>query len=706
MKKSMLLYLCVLISAFTYAQKKKDITTIETLIQQGNVDSATALLKPYIQKFPEVKEASLYLGMIYYKYAQGRFLAYHEKKDNNCYLLKTDYEKAKSWIAQIADDYSTAITALRKGEYPNLNVSTISFNWMHTGYYFNDPNFTGYEWKDFGIKKVTFEMSSDEKIWDYGTWAMGWNSVMDYWIPNIQETLENYTQNLELNKYCSQCTESNLDRDDFIKSNPTFFMMDKKPLAAYLLWYKCFKKTYQNRIKDLYSEKPQERLSFINKGDSILKICESLNEEKQFEKYKVFFDKSFNGKEGVQKYISDERTFIIEEKSANKESVKKKEDTERILNDMILEKWAKYNNNLVPLFPIGITDFSTTTSFTEKTIDIPKELGNYENMKPNESVSYREFNSTNYCTNYVTSFSVTPDGKLYKYATGAVVNKTRYKKDADAFVVRITVREKDVEKKVAWLKTFDNEKANGHTNEYSTTLFPTKDGGCLVALIVSDEGANIILKLDKDGNEIWRKKWSLPNSNYIKIPEAIFEDKDRNVVVCFGNNEEQFVTTNDFYILKLNGYNGNTLWEKKLTKDFKISLYDNLFGGFVEVPNQGYLLLLNFVSITNASGTTFRSKGNYKSPFNVAALKIDYSGNSLSVFPFLSDEPRYVNACELTKENTIKCSGRRGNYDVSWGMNYHLRERLQWSWPDTGENNSFYMEIDPNGKIIKTNGAE
>lgn len=707
MNKLLLLSIVVLFSISASAQKKKDITNIESLIQQGKVDSAVTLLEPYIQKFPDVQEAHLYLGMIYYKRAQGKFLAYQEKKDNDCYLLSADYEKAKSWIAQIANDYSNAISEFRKGQYPNLNISTISFNWMHTGYYFNDPNFTGYEWKDFGMKKVIFEMTSEEKVWDYGTWCIGWNNVMDYWIPKIQDNLANYNQTMEMNKYCSECTESNFNNDAFKQKNPTFFMMDKNPLAAYLLWYKCFKRTYQNRIKDLYSDKPQEKLSFINKADSVLKICEGLNEEKQFEKYKIFFEKSFNGKEGVQKYISDERIFIDSEKKSVDESAKKKDDTEKVLKDMALDEWAKYNNNLVPLFPIGITDFSATTSFTEKLIDLPTDLGDYENRKPNQMVTYRGFNTTNYCTNYITSFLVTPDGKLYKYATGAVVNKTRYKKDADAFVVRITVREKDLEKKVAWLKTFDNENENGHTNDYGTTLFPTKDGGCLVTFIVSDERANIILKLDKDGNEVWRKKWTIPNNSYTKFPESIFEDKDRNVVACFGNNDEQFVTTNDFYILKLNGYNGNTLWEKKLSKDFKISLYDNLFGGFIEVPNQGYMLLLNFVSVTNASGTTFRSRAsNYNSPFNVAALKIDYSGNSLSVFPFLSDEPRYVNTCELTKENTVMCSGRRGNYDVSWGMNYHLRERLQSNWPDTGDNNRFFMEIDPNGNIIKTNGVK
>lgn len=702
MKNFFFALLVIIISSQAFGQKKKDILIIETLIQQGRTDSAAVLLEPYILKFPDNKQASIYLGKICYGRAQQKFWDFYETDNTRCYLLISQYEKASALVSEISRDYNKSIDLLKKGEYPNLNITTIHFTWMHAGYYFDEPLSTGSQWKYFGMKKVEFDNSSDEKIWDYASWCAGWFDSMGHWIPEVQTQLVNIYNNIEANDYCRTCTEINFKSNSFKREYSTVFMLDKAPLSSYILWYKCFKKSYLNLLKKSFSsDRYNEVLKFINFGDSILKICEQKNEESQFEKYKAFFDKYYNGEVGVNQYIKSERAFINIEKESISTKIIKKDEDKRALIDTVNSKWAKFENNLIPL----VSDLQSNRGGFE----MPLTLGDYENKINNQIITYETFSRTNYSTNYVTSESSSTENKVTKYVIGEFINKTRYKKDTDVFVAKIDANEKDLNKKVIWLKTFDNQNSDGHTFDSGKTLCLTKDGGCIITFIVEDEG-NVFVKLDKDGNELWRKwrpqpaDWLEANRahNYqVFSPQAMLEDKDGNVITFFSTGG-----TSDFAFLKMNSANGKILWEKKFVKDLKFSIYQGLFGGIIEIPNQGYMLLLNFDKITDQFGNEFKSRA--IGQYNIAALKLDYSLLYTSLYPYISDEPRYVNSCELTKENTIKCYGRRGNYhEAGDPMNYNLRKNLQYSWPDTKNgNNSFFMEIDLNGKILKTNGME
>ena len=111
------------------------------------------------------------------------------------------------------------------------------------------------------------------------------------------------------------------------------------------------------------------------------------------------------------------------------------------------------------------------------------------------------------------------------------------------------------------------------------------------------------------------------------------------------------------------------------------------------------------LKISDMNGKIIESHAaDFRSPFNIGVVKVDYSGNVKNIYAFLSEEPRYINECELTKDNTVNCKGRKGDYNVTDGMNFYLRKQLQSSWPDA-KSQKFYLEFDSNGKILKTNGG-
>lgn len=365
--------------------------------------------------------------------------------------------------------------------------------------------------------------------------------------------------------------------------------------------------------------------------------------------------------------------------------------------------WAKKENMLLPLYGLGISDFNSSW-LGGQSIDIPDEIGNYEGKIPNKAYRYSEFVRNHYCPNQRSH-----SGSMGTYyLIGTFVNKSHYKKDKDIFVAKINDSIKEPENKIIWIKSYSNENSNGHTNDYGICMFPTKDKGFVIASKIEDEAVNLFIKADSLGNELWRQKIPLKTigSSYKNFPLKIIEDKDFNIVCCLGD-ETQFEQTTQYSFLKLSGQTGNIIWQKELSKDSKITV-DGLYGGFIEIPNEGYAFIINFETIDDSNSKRVKSRGvDDHSYYNVGAIILDYSGNAKKIFTFLSDESKYVNFCYYrSKSNTIKCEGRRGTYNVDYGMNYLQRKELKWSAIDTEKNKSFFIEFDLNGKIISTNGID
>ncbi len=112
----------------------------------------------------------------------------------------------------------------------------------------------------------------------------------------------------------------------------------------------------------------------------------------------------------------------------------------------------------------------------------------------------------------------------------------------------------DKDGNLIWQKTY-----GGSDNDWARSIQETKDGGYIIAGITGSISAGFnayILKIDKDGNLVWDKKYGRDSGEAY----AVQQTKDGGYIVA-GGTASFGPGWNNVYVLKLDT-NGDLIWEK------------------------------------------------------------------------------------------------------------------------------------------------
>jgi len=135
---------------------------------------------------------------------------------------------------------------------------------------------------------------------------------------------------------------------------------------------------------------------------------------------------------------------------------------------------------------------------------------------------------------------------------------------------------------VMWEKTY-----GGEANDTPTSIQQTSDGGYIVAGSTESFGAGgsdfYIIKLDKNLNKVWEKTYG--DKDHSEKANSICEISDGGYIVA-GETPYFSHGGSDFYIIKLDK-NGNKVWEKR----FGEKNYDDVASSIQQTPDGGFIVV-------------------------------------------------------------------------------------------------------------------
>jgi len=239
-----------------------------------------------------------------------------------------------------------------------------------------------------------------------------------------------------------------------------------------------------------------------------------------------------------------------------------------------------------------------------------------------------------------TADTITPTKDGGFIVAGNTESSGNYEGDSDVYLIKI-----DKNGNKIWQKTF-----GGSDFDYADAITPTKDGGFIVAgyteSIDNGESDVYLIKIDKNGNEIWQKTFGGSDFDYA---DTITPTKDGGFIVA-GYTESSGNGEGDVYLIKIDK-NGNKIWQKTFGgSDFDVAnaITPTKDGGFI------------------VAGDT-KSFGNGEK--DVYLIKIDKNGNKIWQKTFGGSDFDEANAITPTKDGGFIVAGDtksfgNGGYDV------------------------------------------
>lgn len=239
-----------------------------------------------------------------------------------------------------------------------------------------------------------------------------------------------------------------------------------------------------------------------------------------------------------------------------------------------------------------------------------------------------------------------------------------------------------------------------------------------------------ILKICKDGNQIWRKDIY---SGYGSESSAIIESSDHNFFICGNTLRNQFISRSDILLIKTNS-DGDTLWTKVyggIKDDYGCQILKSTDGNIViccfsysytsESCCDIYLIKVNtngdtlwtktyleegqeipfhFMQTQNGEFLVTGKNDDFDYPFNdLYLLKIDANGDKIWDKKNRAHMGKYgFSAVELANGDLLIC----GNHNVNWGGQVLLVKtdnlgNVYWE-KEIGDSN-----LSENGNSVKQN---
>jgi hypothetical protein len=488
------------------------------------------------------------------------------------YLIADDSMKAElKAIGQAYDSSLTYLNLLKKA------LQAYPLNTYHPEYEIRKIE----TFRLDGLSGSEF-LSNKIMLWDYSGWTNAFLKIMESDIRSLREKIKVNEEKLRITgSLLSEGGEA--DTVSLYKIDPILVvLLNKYDFNSFLLNLLTYKeqKNYLLKFRNqpfnstdtctqrIFSGKTNffsQYIDLINGCDTTINLCSNYDLNREIKKYSGYF-KNYNSEEGMKKYLEKESEFIRRE---NKEAEKK-------YLAFMLNQLNKFSD--------------TARYFTYNKSDVPL----FTSAGSNRSSMIAKF------------IKEDKDGNIY---TAGIMNNA-VSKTSDVYIVRI-----GKDKRVEWFKTYDLKPGMDYGNDIITSLELTEEG-CVVNIFTKSASAvcNTILRLNKDGKEVFNKK----TDKNTPVRKIIYDEiSDHYILVFKGDSLEQNSGIIEPLSIQFLDHTGLTI--KSITKKMTGSLQDVVRTG------EGFICIALFKEFEKDSLTMLKASAS-PSGLDLLVAKINFDG--------------------------------------------------------------------------------
>jgi len=464
------------------------------------------------------------------------------------------------------------------------------------------------------------------ELWNYGQWVDDIHSMMGSAITDLRKDLAN-NENL-LNKSLATISQSNiLEATGFVKvDKELIFNLNKydylNPLVP-LLQYKqnkqdfILKERYLNSLDTSSTMGLNGRLTYFTEmlyetkaaDSSLSEIKKRINKE-QIKRHEDFLKNYYNGVEGLENYLSAEKSYIKNLFTSVVEKVRTSVIPELKTSDSLKNK-IQYKRQALPLYVVD---------------------------NPYNSILINEFRTTHVKLN--------SDNSMYIAGVNILDKKIN---NVEVFVAKISPG-----KKIEWIKNYDVEidSVGADANHKVGAMEVTKEGCVLVINSFGFDSATVVnsfVYLDEKGSEIITKR--LENDLFPRFIN--YDESSSSFVLTFWGEELDTSIEEKYYMTAINlTSGGEQLWTSQFSLAGQINNVINL--------HDGYAFFGNFTYLKDQEGKEYKVNVGEGST-NPFLAKIDFKGNVKKVMPISWNTSLYFTDLYKVNDKNISLFGELGN---------------------------------------------
>jgi len=464
------------------------------------------------------------------------------------------------------------------------------------------------------------------ELWNYGQWVDDIHSMMGSAIADLRKDLAN-NENL-LNKSLANISQSNiLEATGFVKvDKELIFNLNKydylNPLVP-LLQYKqnkqdfILKERYLNSLDTSSTIGLNGRLTYFTEmlyetkaaDSSLSEIKKRINKE-QIKRHEDFLKNYYNGVEGLENYLSAEKSYIKNLFTSVVEKIRTSVIPELKTSDSLKSK-IQYKRQALPLYVVD---------------------------NPYNSILINEFRTTHVKLN--------SDNSMYIAGVNILDKKIN---NVEVFVAKISPG-----KKIEWIKNYDVEidSAGADANHKVGAMEVTKEGCVVVINSFGFDSATVVnsfVYLDEKGSEIITKR--LENDLFPRFIN--YDENSSSFVLTFWGEELDTSIEEKYYMTAINlTSGGEQLWTSQFSLAGQINNVINL--------HDGYAFFGNFTYLKDHEGKEYKVNVGEGST-NPFMAKIDFKGNVKKVMPISRNTSLYFTDLYKVNDKNISLFGELGN---------------------------------------------
>ena len=539
-----------------------------------------------------------------YRSKKELYLLFDESLDQQLSLLKQSYDSTLIYL----NNYRALIKEYHIGynqTYVVKKIETYRLDGLTT-----QPDF----------------LANNIELWNYGQWVEDIHSMMNSAITDLRKDLAD-NENL-LNKSLIAISQSNImEATGFVKvDKELIFNLNKydylNPLVP-LLQYKqnkqdfILKERYLNSLDTSSIIGLNGRLTYFTEmlyetkaaDSSLSEIKKRINKE-QISRHKDFLNKYYSGVEGLENYLSAEKSYIKNLFKSLVEKVRTSVIPELKIRDSLKRK-IPYKRQVLPLYVMD---------------------------HPYDSMLLNEFRTTHVMLN--------SDNSMYIAGVNILDKKVG---NVEVFVAKISP-----DTKLEWIKNYDVEidSAGADANHKVGAMEVTKEGCVLMINSFGFDSASVvnsIVYLDEKGSEIIAMRLETD-----LFPRFInYNENTSSFVLTFWGEELNTSIEESHNMTAINlTSGGEQLWTSQIFLAGQLNNVINL--------HDGYAFFGNFTYLKDQEGKEYKVNAG-DGGTNPFMAKIDFDGNIKKVIPIAGNTSLYFNNLYKVNDKNICLFGQLGN---------------------------------------------
>ena len=633
----------------TKKEARKNKNYYQRLFQTKKV-SASALKFHYHQK---VEQLQNYYTQAETVWAKSNLIKHYYLQQEAVYDTMVNQFSEYSEMYFSTDDW--LINSLNEliSHADNMNANIRQINELMDKYFPGSKRraFVFKKFEGFNAQKVSTTSFNDSRInmYDYGNWAKSIMHFIREEIFPIRKDILDADARLTaiINKYyMDNAVLSHLDYFDASPLIFKLFKLDGNSLAAKVLMYKKLKADYLSKIMDNEFDFTQDSgkviKNVIESSREVLKNIQVTDEG--YKNYKSYFTKVFNGKTELIQYLQSEEIFWDSEYLSLKAGAiagkgKKSSLYDASLEDSQVESFSSMNSHI---------------NKVESKINLGLKFTNSDSLVSFGGYAVAE------------TFTLENDRVI---ALGNAPSEFSGKKDV--FVAKL-----DKKENVYWLRKFMHLEGAVPCNLEINKMITDSNQRIFFILkaINGNKAYYRFVGLSKDGNLIFDE-----DLEQGLVPRAMVysEKEDEILLIMKGNQkEDSYDQFENCTVLRM------SIMGKEIGRS---SLGVKGLYGLVSPIENGFIMVLNFLTYRTEDKLFINSEAIAKGGMNVLAVRLDSKGNIIETIPVFSDAPVFAGSILQGENNEILLRGRKGVFVMDgpeneggelWEYKLKLEDRL------------------------------